>query len=153
MEVTLPQHILSSTDCRALWKIECLRNGMFCVSEGLAGHYALASRVEPEGWGVLPWDQAFTSTNSDSVRSVFQQSSNGCPFSMPPSSELYRGFFHPIVGTMPSIWVKEPSLWDGVWLPKMRVPRLHWKKSRVLYQHLENPTFFHFSSWYPVGRY
>jgi hypothetical protein len=75
---------------------------MFCVSEGLAGHYALASRVEPEVWGVLPLDQAFTSTNSDSVRSVFQQSNNGCPFSMPPITELYRGFFHPIFGIMPS---------------------------------------------------
>ncbi len=44
----------SSTDCRAFWKIECLPNGMFCVSEGLAGHYALASTMEPEVWGVLP---------------------------------------------------------------------------------------------------
>jgi len=52
--VTLPQHILFSTDCMAFWKIECLANGMFCVSEALAGHHALASRVEPEVWGVLP---------------------------------------------------------------------------------------------------
>jgi hypothetical protein len=29
---------------------------------------------------------------------------------MPPITELYRGFFHPIFGIMPSIWMKERTL-------------------------------------------